>query len=83
MKEDIKKSEPTTALDGKNECSQFQWHRKPSGWAGAPCPICGCTTKRLRAEHRAVAFGENRTGPWIKRVRTCFGLDFVVETLRE
>lgn len=71
-----------TGKDLENLGPQFQWHRKPAGWSGAPCPICGCTTKRLRAEHRAVAFGEGRPGPWIKRVSACFGLDFSVETLR-
>lgn len=63
---------------------QFQWHRKPAGWAGAPCPVCGCEQKRLKAEHRALTAEESwkRHALWIKRVKVCFGLDFAVEAIR-
>ena len=62
--------------------SQFDWHRKPSGYTGAPCPICGVETKNLRALHRAVRFEENLGCSWVKMVTVCFGTDFVVEELR-
>lgn len=63
---------------------QFEWHRKPTGWSGAPCPVCGCQAKRLRAEHRALRFPENIEygGPYIKRVKVCFGLDSRREVIR-
>lgn len=52
--------------------SQFDWHRKPTGWTGAPCPICGCSAKRLKAAHRALAAEETwQTRPlalWVKRL---------------
>ena len=63
---------------------QFEWHRKPAGWAGAPCPICGCTTKRLRALHRAMTFEEQKEHGflWVKAVKVCFGADVSMEGLR-
>jgi len=64
--------------------SQHEWHRKPAGWPGAPCPVCGCPTKRLRALHRATTFAEQKGGGplWVKKVKVCFGLDTSVEGLR-
>ncbi len=63
----------------------FQFHLKPSGWTGAPCPICGCTTRNLRAKHRALKADEaHRWGvPYIKRVKVAFGTDFSDEPLKE
>ena len=63
---------------------QFNWHLKPSGWSGAPCPICGCTTKNLRALHRALKADEAFEWgvPWIKRVKVSFGGDFSDEPLK-
>jgi hypothetical protein len=62
---------------------QMAWHRKPAGWAGAPCPVCGCPSPRLLAWHRALPAEESwrwkgHGGPvlWIKRVKVCFGTDF-------
>ncbi len=65
--------------------SQFQFHLKPSGWTGAPCPICGCATPNLRAKHRALKADEaHRWGvPYIKRVKVAFGTDFSDEPLKE
>lgn len=62
---------------------QFEWHLKPSGWSGAPCPICGCSTKRLKARHRALRADEafDWGGSWLKRVKVCFGTDFSDEVL--
>jgi len=56
---------------------QFQFHRKPAGWAGAPCPVCGCPTKRLKASHRALTADESWVlrALWVKRVKVCFGTD--------
>jgi hypothetical protein len=67
------------------EPSQFEFHLKPSGWTGAPCPICGCATKNLRARHRALKSDEaHRWGaPYIKRVKVSFGTDFSDEPLKE
>ena len=64
---------------------QFSFHLKPSGWTGAPCPICGCATKNLRGRHRALKAGEaHRWGvPYIKRVSASFGGDFSDEPLKE
>lgn len=66
------------------EPSQFEFHLKPSGWTGAPCPICGCPAKRLKAQHRALKADEaHRWGAtWIKRVKVCFGTDFSDEAIR-
>lgn len=64
--------------------NQFAFHLKPKGWSGAPCPICGCPQKNLRARHRALkadetyAWGAN----WIKRVSVSFGGDFLDEPIR-
>ena len=57
--------------------SQFEYHTKPAGWNGAPCPICGCPTKRLKAQHRALTADESwaMRALWIKRVKVCFGTD--------
>lgn len=65
--------------------NQFEFHLKPSGWTGAPCPICGCATKNLRAKHRALKADEaHRWGvPYIKRVKVAFGTDFSDEPLKE
>lgn len=65
--------------------SQFEFHLKPSGWTGAPCPICGCATRNLRARHRALKADEaHRWGvPYIKRVKVAFGTDFSDEPLKE
>ena len=63
----------------------FKWHMKPSGWTGAPCPICGCATKNLRAKHRALKADEafEHGGPFMKRVKVAFGTDWSDELLRE
>ncbi len=63
----------------------FAFHFKPSGWTGAPCPICGCATRNLRARHRALKADEaHRWGvPYIKRVSASFGGDFSDEPLKE
>lgn len=63
---------------------QFEWHYKPKGWNGAPCPICGCEAKRLKAQHRALAAEESwRYGAlWIKRIKVCFGTDTSEEAIR-
>lgn len=62
---------------------QFDWHRKPSGWSGAPCPVCGCPAKRLKALHRALPAEESwQWGTlWVKHIKVCFGLDGSVEAL--
>lgn len=44
---------------------QFYWHRKPAGYAGYSCPICGCHAKRLRVLHRALTAEEQ----WCRRNR--------------
>lgn len=64
---------------------QFSFHLKPTGWTGAPCPICGCATPNLRARHRALKADEaHRWGvPYIKRVKVSFGTDFSDEPLKE
>lgn len=64
---------------------QFAFHLKPSGWTGAPCPICGCATKNLRARHRALKADEAHLWgvPYIKRVKVSFGTDFSDEPLKE
>jgi hypothetical protein len=77
-------SHPATASSAEPVVSpQFQWHRKPTGWAGAPCPVCGCTTKRLRALHRALTAEESLVlgTLWIKKIKVCFGLDSTEERL--
>lgn len=63
---------------------QFQYHRKPAGWAGAPCPVCGCPAKRLRAEHRALTADESWKAQalWVARRKVCFGLDTAVDPIR-
>lgn len=63
----------------------FVFHMKPPGWTGAPCPICGCATRNLRAKHRALKADEaHRWGvPYIKRVKVAFGTDWSDEPLRE
>jgi hypothetical protein len=63
----------------------FKWHMKPHGWTGAPCPICGCTTKNLRAKHRALKADEafEYGAPFMKRVKVAFGTDWSDELLRE
>lgn len=66
-----------------SEQDQFAWHHKPAGWNGAPCPVCGCDAKNLRANHRALTAEEGwRWSPidgravlWIKSVKVCFGTD--------
>ena len=67
------------------EPSQFEFHLKPSGWTGAPCPICGCATPNLRAKHRALKADEAHEWgvPYIKRVKVSFGGDFSDEPLKE
>lgn len=60
----------------------FAWHRKPIGFNGSPCPICGATADRLRAEHRALPFPENVIGGYVKRVKVCFGLDSMTEVIK-
>lgn len=62
----------------------FAFHLKPKGWNGAPCPICGCTAKNLRARHRALKADEafRWGGPWIKRIKVCFGMDFSDELVK-
>jgi hypothetical protein len=62
---------------------QFAWHRKPAGWTGAPCPICGCPTKRLKAEHRAIPADEgfHKRGLWEKRFKVAFGTDTMREVI--
>jgi hypothetical protein len=65
--------------------AHFEWHRKPAGWNGAPCPICGCEAKRLKALHRALRADELGRGwgsLWIKSVKVCFGTDTSVEAVR-
>lgn len=64
---------------------QFAWHRKPAGWAGAPCPVCGCQAKRLKAEHRALTADEawKARYRYEKRVSACFGLDRAINPIRE
>ncbi len=67
------------------EPSQFEFHLKPSGWTGAPCPVCGCATPNLRAKHRALKADEAHEwgAPYIKRVKVSFGGDFSDEPLKE
>jgi hypothetical protein len=62
---------------------QFAWHKKPADWSGAPCPVCGCPAKRLKAWHRALRAGEPRVPGsfWVKSVKTCFGTDSSIEPL--
>lgn len=76
----------TTRTDTKST-DQFEWHRKPAGSNGAPCPVCGCTTPRLKAEHRALRASElatvspGRNGNatlWVKFVKVGFGGDYTV-----
>lgn len=64
--------------------NQFDWHYKPSGWSGAPCPVCGCEAKRLKAEHRALKADEawKYQAQWVKRIKVCFGTDFSIEAIR-
>lgn len=71
-----------------SEQDQFSWHRKPEGWSGAPCPVCGCTTPRLKASHRALTAeeswrwgGHGKAVLWIKSVKVCFGTDTSWEPL--
>lgn len=54
---------------------QFQWHTKPAGHAGSPCPICGCPAKRLKSQHRALTADEawKARAMWEKNVSVCFG----------
>lgn len=63
----------------------FKFHLKPSGWTGAPCPICGCATRNLRARHRALKPQEawEQGAPYMKRVSAAFGTDWSDELLRE
>ena len=68
--------------------AQYSWHRKPSGWSGAPCPICGCPTRRLRAQHRALTAEESwQWGTpgaavlWVKYIKVAFGTDGTIEAL--
>lgn len=65
------------------EASQFAWHYKPAGWSGAPCPICGCPQKNLRAKHRALKADETWLwdANWIKRVSVSFGGDTTHERI--
>lgn len=69
-------------LQGLSE--QFQWHRKPAGWNGAPCPVCGAEQKRLKALHRALPFPESHKyrGSHVKMVKTDFGTDFDILVIR-
>ena len=61
---------------------QFAWHKKPADWSGAPCPVCGCPAKRLKAWHRAMRAGESKSGAlWVKSVKTCFGTDSSIEPI--
>lgn len=68
---------------------QFDWHRKPSGWSGAPCPICGCPAKRLKALHRALPAEEMHRRSraqgslvlWVKTIRVAFGTDSSIEAI--
>ncbi len=62
---------------------QYTWHTKPSGWSGAPCPVCGCEAKRLKASHRALKAEEawEYRAQYIKRIKVCFGTDFSTETI--
>lgn len=61
-----------------------EWHRKPAGWAGAPCPVCGCPAKRLRALHRALRADELGQGSlWVKSVKVCFGTDSSMEAVHD
>lgn len=64
---------------------QFSWHKKPSGYSGTICPICGCPAKRLRAEHRALRADEiqDYNALWVKRIKVCFGTDTSIEAIRE
>ena len=60
---------------------QFEFHLKPKGWNGNPCPICGCEARNLRARHRALKADElySQNGAvilWVKRVKVCFGMDY-------
>lgn len=73
---------PTRSKEGQDP---FKFHLKPSGWTGAPCPICGCQTKNLRAKHRALKADEawSYGAPFIKRVKVAFGTDWSDELLRE
>jgi GNAT superfamily N-acetyltransferase len=63
---------------------QFEFHLKPPGWTGAPCPICGCDAKNLRAKHRALKADEAHQwgARYIKRVKVCFGTDFSDEAIK-
>ncbi len=72
----LKKAPPYVpgAIDEKD------WHLKPEGWNGAPCPVCGCPAKRLKAEHRALKVSEIKTYSgklclWKKSVKVSFGTD--------
>ena len=75
---------PVGARRNPEEPSQFEFHLKPSGWTGAPCPICGCTARNLRARHRALKADEAREWgvPWIKRVKVAFGTDWSDEPIK-
>ena len=78
-------TKPWPVVKKNPEQDQFSFHLKPSGWTGAPCPICGCATRNLRARHRALKADEaHRWGvPYIKRVSASFGGDFSDEPLKE
>ena len=76
---------PSPRCAGKeNVIEQFNWHRKPSGWSGAPCPVCGCESRRLKAEHRALRAEEawEYRALWVKRIKVCFGTDSSIEAIR-
>lgn len=76
---------PAPSAPRQQEQDPFKFHMKPQGWTGAPCPICGCATKNLRAKHRALKADEafRYGGPFLKRVKVAFGTDWSDELLRE
>lgn len=47
------------------------WHRRPKGFQGQPCPICGWPTPK--GEHRTVAPEENMTAKWLRREKSPTG----------
>lgn len=65
----------TTAPD------QFSMHTKTTS-KGAPCDVCGCTSARKGAQHRALVADElyrpeNRGAVYVVRRSACFGADHV------
>lgn len=53
-----------------------RWHHKPKGKKG-PCPICGATQPRLKAQHR-----RTEEGRYEKIFKVSFGGDSSIEYIK-